>query len=409
MNAQRQIYLPDFDRHAEVQWGWRSDLQRQLVYGVLTHDRVLISAASPFKNRGGWGVIDRYKALLDHGLVRFPLDPRYDGKVGRYIANRIKVVPANLRDGTRNPEYVAYTDSGADTILTETDDASYTCKRVADCDSVFRRLVLDDLASQQRNSLAHCLDGFRNIRTDAQEAQALVRGRAIEMETLFQRFDLVSSMPDAIRRNDAYRMRLERRLDALFFQANGRAASDGHIVTGFEGSLAEALQAFCTSYSPGALSLDRLITRLPADALFRLKFSDGFQEFLGELHEWLNDMESWTAVASDLGHRRAFRDAILLGWGRTLLLSVFAASLSWPGGLAVETLVPISSGLAGWVASVVVGCLPIVTRSLRSSSAAQVYRSAALRSHIDAQLDSLSATQVARGIDLWRECGRTRG
>jgi hypothetical protein len=267
---------------------------------------------------------------------------------------------------------------------------------------------LDDLASQQHSSLAHCLDGFRNIRTDVEDAHALVLGRALESRTLFQRFDLISSMPAAIRRNDSYRMRLERRLDSLFFQANGRAASDGNIVTGYEGSLAEALQSFCASYSPGALRLDRLITRLPADALFRLKFSDSFQEFLGQLHDWLNDQESWTVVASELGHRRAFRDAILLGWGRTLLLSVFAASLSWPGGLAVGALVPISSGLAGWVASVVVGCLPIVTKSLRSSTAAQVYRSPVLRPWIDARLDSVSEARAVGAMGLWTGSGPRR-
>jgi hypothetical protein len=265
--------------------------------------------------------------------------------------------------------------------------------------------VLADLASQQRSSLALCLDGFRNIRADVQEAQAILLSRALERATLFQRFDVISAMPASIRRNDSYRMRLERRLDSLFFQANARVASNGNIVAGYGGSLAEALQAFCASYSPGRLSLDCLIMRLPADVLFRLKFSDSYQEFLRQLREWLNDRESWTAVASELGHRRAFRDAILLGWGRTLLLSVLAASLSWPGGLAVETVVPMSSGLAGWVASIVVGCLPIVTRSLRTSSAAQVYRSPALRPFIHAHLDWASKTQVVSATDRWTGSG----
>jgi hypothetical protein len=389
----RQIYLPDFDRHAEPEWGRHSSLQHQLVYSALTYDRVVISAASPFKNRRGWKIIDYYKDLLQGGLLKFPLDRRHDGRVSRYIANRIRVISPVLHDGSANPEYLAYTDAEAQCILTQTDLAHYTTERIADCDAVFRNLVLDDIAAGETTSLAHLLDGFRNIRGDVQDAQFLLRSRALDHGTHFQRFDLVSCMPPAIRKNDAYRMKVEKCLDTLFFQANANAVAQGSIVSGFEGSLAQALHSFSASYRPGRQSLDELIMALPPEALFRLKFSDHFQEFLGELQRWLTDEESWTMVARDIARHRAFSDIFLLSWGRTLLLSVFAASLSWSGGSIIAAITPLSPGLAGWLASTIVGCLPVVTKSLHGSSAADVYISKVLRPKINASLDRVAAIE----------------
>ena len=366
------LYLPDFDKTlGSVSHDEAVPLQEQLVYAVLTEPRVLISAASPFKNLAGWQALERYSDFVTSGVVQFPLDQKHGGYADHYIQSRIRKISAESDTAAANPEIIGYTSREAEDIMNLISHPRCAAPRPRDCDLEFRTLVAADARSDGAETINGILHS-KHLGWGQDEFIEFVAETATDKGKLFQRFHVIDHAPPTFIIDGVLRERLYHRLDELFFLANARAAGAANAVgsTHFVHTTAARVRAFAKGYVLEQMSLHGLLMALSSSSVLVLRESAELAYFLRSMSKWV------TGTSEQLIMRWATKQAAkdrMSPYLQRTLTSVTCVAVSELLGYVLTASLDLPFGIPAKLASFLVGLFPQLAVKIKQTDARRLF------------------------------------